>query len=71
MTTIYLIRHAEAEGNLHRRIHGWDDALITENGFAGATAPPPPAATARLPRSPSALPTRNSTPFIQATVSAR
>ena len=34
MTTIYLIRHAEAEGNLHRRIHGWYDALITENGFA-------------------------------------
>ena len=33
MTTIYLIRHAEAEGNLHRRIHGWYDALITENGF--------------------------------------
>ena len=34
MTTIYLIRHAEAEGNLYRRIHGWYDALITENGFA-------------------------------------
>ena len=33
MTTIYLIRHAEAEGNLYRRIHGWYDALITENGF--------------------------------------
>ena len=33
MTTIYLIRHAEAEGNLHRRIHGWYDSLITENGF--------------------------------------
>ncbi|MEA4933963.1 MAG: bifunctional histidine phosphatase family protein/GNAT family N-acetyltransferase [Lawsonibacter sp.] len=33
MTTIYLIRHAEAEGNLHRRIHGWYDALVTENGF--------------------------------------
>ena len=33
MTTIYLIRHAEAEGNLHRRIHGWYDALVTDNGF--------------------------------------
>ena len=33
MTTIYLIRHAEAEGNLHRRIHGWYNALITDNGF--------------------------------------
>lgn len=33
MTTIYLVRHAEAEGNLYRRIHGWYDALITENGY--------------------------------------
>ena len=33
MTTIYLVRHAEAEGNLYRRIHGWYDALVTENGF--------------------------------------
>lgn len=33
MTTIYLVRHAEAEGNLYRRIHGWYDALITDNGF--------------------------------------
>ncbi len=33
MTTIYLIRHAEAEGNLYRRIHGWYDALVTDNGF--------------------------------------
>lgn len=33
MTTIYLIRHAEAEGNLYRRIHGWYDSLITENGY--------------------------------------
>ena len=32
-TTIYLIRHAEAEGNLYRRIHGWYDSLITENGY--------------------------------------
>lgn len=33
MTTIYLVRHAEAEGNLYRRIHGWYNALITENGY--------------------------------------
>lgn len=33
MTRIYLIRHAEAEGNLYRRIHGWYDSLITENGY--------------------------------------
>ncbi len=32
MTTIYLIRHAEAEGNLYRRVHGWYNSLITENG---------------------------------------
>ena len=28
MTTIYLIRHAEAEGNLYRRAHGWYLSLI-------------------------------------------
>ncbi len=33
MTTIYLVRHAEAEGNLYRRIHGRYNALITDNGF--------------------------------------
>lgn len=33
MTTIYLIRHAEAEGNLYRRIHGWYNSLITDNGY--------------------------------------
>lgn len=33
MTRIYLIRHAEAEGNLYRRIQGWYDGLITENGY--------------------------------------
>lgn len=32
MTQVYLIRHAEAEGNLYRRIHGWYDSTITENG---------------------------------------
>lgn len=33
MTTLYIIRHAEAEGNLYRRIHGWYNSLITENGY--------------------------------------
>lgn len=33
MTRIYLIRHAEAEGNLYRRIHGHYESLITSNGF--------------------------------------
>ena len=33
MTNIYLIRHAEAEGNLYRRIHGWYDSLITPRGW--------------------------------------
>lgn len=32
MTRIYIVRHAEAEGNLYRRIHGWYDSQITENG---------------------------------------
>lgn len=33
MTRIYLVRHAEAEGNLYRRIHGWYDSLITDMGY--------------------------------------
>lgn len=33
MTTIYLVRHAEAEGNAYRRIHGQYNSLITENGL--------------------------------------
>ena len=33
MTTVYLIRHAEAEGNVYRRYHGWYNSLITENGY--------------------------------------
>lgn len=32
MTRIFLIRHAEAEGNLYRRIHGVTDASLTELG---------------------------------------
>ena len=33
MTTIYLVRHAEAEGNLYRRVHGWYNSKITEKGY--------------------------------------
>ena len=33
MTTLYLIRHAEAEGNAYRRIDGWYNSLITPNGL--------------------------------------
>ena len=32
MTTIYLIRHAEAEGNIYRRIHGQYEGRITPRG---------------------------------------
>ena len=32
MTTIYLIRHAQAEGNLYRRCHSWHNGLITLKG---------------------------------------
>ena len=34
MTTIYLIRHAQAEGNLYRRCHSWHNGLITMKGRA-------------------------------------
>lgn len=33
MTTLYLIRHAEAEGNVFRRLQGQYDAMITPNGM--------------------------------------
>lgn len=33
MTTVYLIRHAEAEGNLYRRAHGHYDSTITARGY--------------------------------------
>lgn len=33
MTVIYLIRHAEAEGNLYRRCHGHYDSTITDRGY--------------------------------------
>lgn len=32
MTDIYLIRHAEAEGNIYRRAHGWYDGRISAKG---------------------------------------
>lgn len=32
MTKVYVIRHAEAEGNLYRRVHGHYDSNITETG---------------------------------------
>ncbi|MGN0985568.1 MAG: GNAT family N-acetyltransferase [Candidatus Enterenecus sp.] len=33
MTTIYLIRHAQAEGNVYRRCQGWYNSLITPKGY--------------------------------------
>lgn len=33
MTTIYLIRHAEAEGNLYRRAQGHYNSTITDRGY--------------------------------------
>lgn len=33
MTTVYIIRHALAEGNLYRRCHGWYNSLITAQGY--------------------------------------
>ena len=33
MTEIYLIRHAEAEGNIYRRAHGHYNGLITGRGY--------------------------------------
>lgn len=33
MTTIYLIRHAQADGNLYRRCQAWYDGLITQTGY--------------------------------------
>ena len=32
MTKVYIIRHAEAEGNLYRRIHGWYNSGLTDLG---------------------------------------
>ena len=33
MTKIYVIRHAEAEGNIYRRIHGQYNSKLTRNGY--------------------------------------
>ncbi|MDD6033112.1 MAG: bifunctional histidine phosphatase family protein/GNAT family N-acetyltransferase [Oscillospiraceae bacterium] len=33
MTKIYLIRHAQADGNLYRRCQAWYDGLITPTGY--------------------------------------
>ena len=33
MTTIYLIRHAEAEGNLYRIAQGQDNSILTDLGW--------------------------------------
>lgn len=33
MTTLYLIRHAEAEGNVYRRCHGIYDSLLTPKAY--------------------------------------
>lgn len=32
MTRFYIIRHAEAEGNLYRRCQGWYNSLVTDRG---------------------------------------
>ena len=32
MTRVFIVRHAEAEGNLFRRIHGHYNSTVTENG---------------------------------------
>ncbi|MBQ8975539.1 MAG: histidine phosphatase family protein, partial [Oscillospiraceae bacterium] len=32
MTNVYLIRHAEAEGNIYRRVHGHYDSHLTVRG---------------------------------------
>ena len=33
MTKIYLVRHAEAEGNLYRLVQGHFDGVITKRGY--------------------------------------
>ena len=35
-TTVYLVRHAEAEGNIGRRCHGQYDSLLTQRGLQQA-----------------------------------
>lgn len=38
MTTIYFIRHGQAEGNLYRRCHSWHNGLLTAKGREQAKA---------------------------------
>ena len=38
MTTLYLIRHAEAEGNIYRRLHGQYNSRLTPNGLRQVAA---------------------------------
>ena len=38
MTKLYLIRHAEAEGNIWRRMHGHYNSRVTQNGLRQITA---------------------------------
>lgn len=38
MTNIYLIRHAEAEGNIFRRLHGQYNSRLTRNGLRQVSA---------------------------------
>lgn len=33
MTTLYIIRHAEADGNIYRRMHGHYDGFVTTKGY--------------------------------------
>jgi len=33
LTKIFLVRHAEAEGNIYRRAHGHYDGLVTDRGY--------------------------------------
>lgn len=33
MTKIFVVRHAEADGNIYRRVHGHYDGYITQNGY--------------------------------------
>ena len=39
MTRIYLVRHAEAEGNLYRIAHGHYNGLITARGYKPDRSP--------------------------------
>ena len=42
MTTIYLIRHAEAEGNLYRIAQGQANSILTDRGWQQVRALSPP-----------------------------